>query len=71
MKEVAGGWRGLHNWEFHKLYTHNSRRIMRVIKSRRMRLAGNVACIREIRDAYKILVRKPEGKRPLGRPRSR
>ena len=44
---------------------------MRVIKSRRMRWAGHVACMGEERGAYRVLVGKPEGKRPLGRPRHR
>jgi len=45
--------------------------IVRVIKSRRMRWAGHVACMGEIRDVYRVLVGKPEGKRSLGRPRRR
>jgi len=45
--------------------------IIMVIKSRRMRWAGHVACMEEMRNTYKILVRKPEGKRPHGRPRHR
>ena len=44
---------------------------MRVIKSRRMRWAGHVAHMGEERGAYRVLVRKPVGKRPLGRPRRR
>ena len=44
---------------------------MRVIKSRRLRWAGHVACMEEGRGVYKVLVGKPEGKRPLGRPRRR
>jgi len=44
---------------------------VRVIKSRRMRWAGHVARIGEGRGVYRVLVGKPEGKRPLGRPRSR
>jgi len=44
---------------------------MRMMKSRRMRKSGNVACIGETRNAYRILVRKPEGKRPSGRPMCR
>jgi len=44
---------------------------VRVIKSRRMRWAGNVACMGERRGVYRVLVGKPEGKRPLGRPRCR
>jgi len=53
----------------HDLYS--SLNIIRVIKSRRMRWAGHVARIGERRGVYRILVRKPEGKRPLGRPRHR
>jgi len=45
--------------------------IARVMKSRRMRWAGHVACVREGRGVYRVLVGKPEGKRPLGRPRHR
>jgi hypothetical protein len=50
---------------------HSSPNIIRVIKSRRMRGAGHAARMGERRNAYRILVRKPEGKRPLGRPRRR
>jgi hypothetical protein len=67
--EIIGGWRKLHNEELHNLYWSPS--IIRMIKSRRMRWAGHVAWIGEKRNAYRILVRKPEGKRPLGRPRRR
>jgi hypothetical protein len=67
--EVTGGWRNLHNEELHNLYSLSS--IIRMIKSRRMRWAGHVAQMREMRNAYRILVEKPEGKRPLGRPRCR
>jgi hypothetical protein len=66
---VKGGWRKLHNEELHNLYSLPS--IIRMIKSRRMRWAGHVACIGEKRNAYRILVGKQEGKRPLGRPRCR
>jgi hypothetical protein len=64
---VTGGWRKLHNEELHNLYSSPS--IIRMIKSRRMR--GHVARMGEKRNAYRILVGDPEGKRPLGRPRRR
>jgi hypothetical protein len=67
--EVTGGWRELHNEKLHGLYSSPS--IVRVIKARRMRWAGNVARIGEVRGAHKILVGKPEGRRLLGRPRRR
>jgi hypothetical protein len=59
----------LHNDELHSLYS--SPNIVRVIKSRRMRWAGYVACMGEGRGVYRVLVVRPEGKRPLGRPRCR
>jgi len=62
---VAGGWRRLYHEDLHNLYT--SANVIRAIKARRMRWAGHVACIGDKRNAYKILVGKPEGKRPLGR----
>jgi hypothetical protein len=65
--EVTGEWRKLHNEGLHDLYSSPS--IIRIIKSRRMRWAGYVAPIGEKRNAYRLLVGKPEGKRPLGRPR--
>jgi hypothetical protein len=64
--EVTGGWRKLHNEDLHNLYPSPS--IIRVIKSRRMRWAGHAARMGERRDAYRILMGKPDGKRPLGRP---
>jgi hypothetical protein len=67
--EVTGGWRKLHNDELHSFYS--SPNIIRMIKSRRMRWARHVARMREKRNAYRILVVKPEGKRPLGRHRCR
>jgi hypothetical protein len=62
-------WRKLHNDELHNLYS--SPNIVRVIKSRRMRWAGHVARRGEGRAVYRVLVERPEGKRPLGRPRRR
>jgi hypothetical protein len=67
--EVIRGWRKLHNEELHNLYSLPS--IIRMIKSRRMRWAGHVICMEEKRNAYRILVGKSEGKRPLGRPTRR
>jgi hypothetical protein len=67
--EVTGGWRKLHNEELRGLYSSPS--IVRVVKARRMRWAGHVARMGEMRGAYNILVGKPEGRRPLGRPRRR
>jgi hypothetical protein len=67
--EVTGDWRKLHNEELHNLYS--SPNIIRMINSRKMRWAGHVARIGETRNAYRILVGKPEGKRPVGRPRRR
>ena len=67
--EVKGEWRRLHNEELNDLYS--STNIVRVIKSRRMRWAGHVARMGEERGAYRVLVGKPEGKRPMGRPRRR
>jgi len=62
-----GEWRRLHNEELNDAYS--SPKIVRVIKSRRMRWAGHVALMSEERVAYRVLVGKPERKRPLGRPR--
>ena len=59
----------MHNEELNDLYC--SPNIVRVIKSRTMRWAGHVACIGEERVVYRVLVGKPEGRRPLGRPRRR
>jgi hypothetical protein len=65
---VTRGWRKLHNEELHNL--HSSPSIIRMIMSRR-RWAGHVARKGEKRNAYRILVGNPEGKRPLGRPKCR
>jgi hypothetical protein len=67
--EVTGEWRKFHNEELRDLYSSPS--IIRTIKSRRMRWVGQVARMGEKRKAYRLLVGKPEGKRPLGRPRRR
>jgi hypothetical protein len=67
--EVTGEWRKLHNEELNDLYC--SPTIVRVIKSKRLRWAGNVANMVERRGVYKVLVGKPERKRPLGRTRHR
>jgi hypothetical protein len=67
--EEDGPWRKLHNDDLHNLYS--SPNIVRVIKSRSMRWAGYVARMGEGRGIYRILVGRPEGKRPLGRPRRR
>jgi hypothetical protein len=67
--KVTGEWRKLHNEELHNLYS--SPDIIRQVKSRQMRWAGHVAHMGEERKVYKVLVGKPEGKRPLGRPRRR
>jgi hypothetical protein len=67
--EVTGDWRELHNEKFHNLYS--SPNTIKMIKSRRMRWAGHVARMGETRNEYRILVEKPEGKRPLKRPRRR
>ena len=67
--EVTGEWRKLHNEELNDLYS--SPNIVQVIKSRRMRWAGHVAHMGERRGIYRFLVGKPEGRRPLRRPRHR
>ena len=67
--EVTGEWRKLHNEELNDLYTLPN--IVRVIKSRRMRWTGHVARMGEGRGVHRVLVGKPERKRPLGRPRRR
>jgi hypothetical protein len=62
--EMMGEWRKLHNEELHDLYSSPS--IIRIIKSRRMRWAGHIARMGEKRNVYRLLVGKPEGRRPLG-----
>jgi hypothetical protein len=66
---MTGGWRKLHKEELHNLYSSPS--IIRIIKSRRKRWAGHVERMGEKRNVYRLLVGKPEGRRPLGRPRYR
>ena len=65
--EVTREWKKVHNEELNDLYS--SPNIVRVIKSRRMGWVGHVARMREGRGVYRLLVGKPEGKRPLGKPR--
>jgi hypothetical protein len=67
--EVTGEWRKLNNEELSDLYSLPN--IVRVVKSRRMRWPGHVARMVEGRGVYRVLVGKPEGKRPVGRPRRR
>jgi hypothetical protein len=64
--EVTGKWRKLHNEELNYLYSLPN--IVRVVKSRRTRWAGHVARMGELRGLHRVLVGKPERKRPLGRP---
>ena len=66
---VTGEWRKLHNKELNGLYSLPN--ILRVINSRQMRWAGHVAHMGEDRGVHRVLVGKPEGKRPLGRPSRR
>jgi hypothetical protein len=67
--QVTGEWRKLHNEELHELYYSPS--LIRIMKSRSMRFAGHVARMGEKRNACRLLVGKPEGRRPIGRPRRR
>jgi hypothetical protein len=67
--EVTGGWRKLHNEELRDLYSSPS--IIEILKSRRMRWAWHVARMGGKTNAYRLLMGKPEGKGPLGRPRRR
>jgi len=66
---VTGEWRKLHNEELNDLYSLPN--IVRVVKSRRMSWAGNVARLGEDKGVYRVLVERPEGRRPFGRPRCR
>jgi hypothetical protein len=65
--KATGEWRKLHNEELHDLYSSTS--IIRIMKARKMRWTGHVARMGEKRNTYRLLVGKPEGRRPLGRPR--
>jgi hypothetical protein len=67
-EEVIQEWRKLHDEELHNLYFSM---IIWMIKSKIMRQAGHVACMGERRGAYQVLMGKPEGRNPLGRPRCR
>jgi hypothetical protein len=67
--EGMGKWRKQYSEGLHNLYS--SPDVIRQIKSRRMRWAGHVACLGEGRNMYRVLVGKPEGKKPFGRPRHR
>ena len=64
--DITGEWRKLHSEELSDLCSLPN--IVLVVKSRRMRWAGHVACMGEGRGVHRVLVGKPEGKRPLGRP---
>jgi hypothetical protein len=66
---VTEGWRKLHNEELHNLYPSQS--IIRIIKLSRRKWAGHVARMGENKNVYRLLVGKPDRKRPLGRPRRR
>jgi hypothetical protein len=66
-EEITGDWRKLHKEELHNLYSLPN--INRIIKSRRMRWMRHAACIREMKNAYRMLIRKLEGKRPFGMSR--
>jgi hypothetical protein len=65
--EVTGGWRKLHNEELHNFYSSSN--IIWMIKLKGTRWAGQVVRIEKMRNSYKILVQKAEGKKPLGRSR--
>jgi hypothetical protein len=65
-EEVAEDWKRVYNEELHNLYA--SPNTTTVIGSRRMKWAGHIACMEEMKNSYKVLIRKPEGKRQLRRP---
>jgi hypothetical protein len=67
--ELTGEWRKLHIEELNNLYSLPN--IVRMVKSRRMRWAGHVTHMGKDRVVHRVLMGKPEGKRPLGRPRHR
>jgi hypothetical protein len=67
--QITGNRRNLHSGDLHNLYSSSVS--IRQIKSRRIRWAGHVARMGEGRNMYRVLVGKPEGKRPLGRPKRR
>ena len=67
--EITGEWRKLHNAELYAL--HSLPNIIRNLKSRQLRWAGHTARMEQSRNAYRVLVGKPERKRPLRRPRCR
>ena len=68
-EELTEEWRKLHNEELNDLYCLPNN--FQMIKLRRMKLAGNVECIREKRGIYRVFVGRPGARRPLGRPRCR
>ena len=68
-KTITGEWRKLHNAELHALYSSSN--VIRNLKSIQLAWARHVAHMDQSRNAYRVLVRKPVGKRPLGRPRRR
>jgi hypothetical protein len=67
--ELTGEWRKLHNEKLNDLYSPPNN--IRLIKSRIIKLMGHVVCIEEKSGVYRVLLGKPEGKKPLGRPRHR
>ena len=67
--EITGEWKKLHNAELHELYSLSN--IIRNLKTSLLRWKGHVARMEKSRNAYRVLVGKPEGKRALGRPRRR